>query len=257
MVSHSCLTISSLVLRNPPVSSRSSTFTTVEQVRRRNDSYVLEMLGSITGMNRKPIRRVKAASAEAKFPEDDSITVVSSQISWRSAARLRIQYAGRSLMLPTGFTYSSLANRFMCAMARCTCGVGRSVLPSCSKRVTRLGRGRRFRRPAGALPGSTPGPVPGIYLSTPVVSLTRKSNVCSSDAIGELCANATKVSQAATHQQGNVKWITMTPLVAQCPYAPTPAHGGSVPRQTSCHPHGGERLRYSGRLRCDRRVTVE
>src|SRR5437867_704069 len=49
-----------------------------------------EILGSITGMNRRPTKRVKAARAAAKFPEEDSITVVSSQISPRSAARVSL-----------------------------------------------------------------------------------------------------------------------------------------------------------------------
>src|SRR2546422_711661 len=76
----------------------------------------------MTGMNFRPTRRVKAARAVAKFPEEDSITVVSSQISPRWAARLRIQKAGRSLMLPTGLTYSSLAKRRMPFMSKGTCG---------------------------------------------------------------------------------------------------------------------------------------
>src|ERR1043166_2878432 len=96
------------------------------------------MLGSITGMNRMPTSRVNAASAEAKLPDDDSTIVVASQISPRSAARLRIQNAGRSLMLPTGCTYSSFANRFMPATGRRTCGVGRNVRRSCVNRATRL-----------------------------------------------------------------------------------------------------------------------
>src|SRR5206468_8556842 len=126
------------------------TFTTVSQVRRRNDSYVAEMLGSITGMNRRPTRRVNAARADAKFPDDDSITVVWSQISPRSAARLRIQNAGRSLMLPIGFTYSSLANSCMPGTASGTCGVGLRILPSWARRATRLGARRDVRRTAGA-----------------------------------------------------------------------------------------------------------
>src|SRR6266508_4366858 len=39
------------------------------------------------GMNLRPTRRVKAARAVAKFPVEDSITVVSSQISPRAAER--------------------------------------------------------------------------------------------------------------------------------------------------------------------------
>src|SRR5688572_9597427 len=104
------------------------------------------MFGSMTGMNLRPTRRVKAARAEAKFPEEDSITVVSSPISPRSAARLRIQKAGRSLILPTGFRYSSLANRSMPFTASGTHGVGRRILRSCSKRVTRLDAGAGFRQ---------------------------------------------------------------------------------------------------------------
>src|SRR5438046_10704849 len=87
VAAHSCCTICRRVFRNPPVSSRSSTFTTVSQVRRRNDSYVAEMLGSITGMNRKPTRRVNAARAEAKFPDEDSIKGVSAQGHQPSVAR--------------------------------------------------------------------------------------------------------------------------------------------------------------------------
>jgi len=40
-------------------------------------------------------------------------------------------------MLPTGLTYSSLAKRRMPFMANGTCGVGRSVLPSSSRRAAR------------------------------------------------------------------------------------------------------------------------
>src|ERR1043166_1114833 len=140
-VAHSCFTISRRVLRYPPVSSTSLTFTTLGQMRRRKDSYVEEILGSMTGMNLRPTRRVKAARAAAKFPEEDSITVVSSQISPRWAARLRIQKAGRSLMLPTGLTYSSLAKRRMPFTANGTCGVGRNAFPSSSSRATRLDGG--------------------------------------------------------------------------------------------------------------------
>ena len=73
------------------MSSSSSTFTTRGQSRRRNDSYVPEILGSMTGMKRSPTRWVNVASAAAKLPEEDSITVDFSLISPRSAARLRIQ----------------------------------------------------------------------------------------------------------------------------------------------------------------------
>src|SRR5436190_20811012 len=107
------------------------------------------MLGSITGMKRKPTRRVNAARADAKFPDDDSITVVSSQISPRAAACLRIQKAGRSLMLPIGLAYSSLAERCMPGTASGTCGVGRRVLPSSSRRLTRLGARVGLRRAQG------------------------------------------------------------------------------------------------------------
>src|SRR5881396_3825754 len=91
-------------------------------------------------MNCRPTSRVKAARAEAKFPEDDSIIVVWSLISPRSAARLRIQNAGRSLMLPTGFMNSSLAKRSTPSRAMRTCGVGRRVLRS------RLRRSRSVER---------------------------------------------------------------------------------------------------------------
>ncbi len=114
---------------------------------------MLEMLGSMTGMNCRPTRRVNAASADAKFPDDDSITVVSSQISPRSAARLRIQKAARSLMLPTGFRYSSLANRFMCSTASGTCGVGRRGFWSRASRATRLGVYWGARGTAGTVAG--------------------------------------------------------------------------------------------------------
>src|SRR3972149_135549 len=107
------------------------------------------MLGAITGMNLRPSRCVKVASAAAKFPEEDSTTVLSSQISPRSAARLRIQRAGRSLMLPTGFAYSSLAKRFIPSTARRTCRVGRRVLRGCSGRDTGLHAGSGFRRIPG------------------------------------------------------------------------------------------------------------
>src|SRR5206468_8063216 len=40
-------------------------------------------------------------------------------------------------MLPTGLRYSSLAKRWMPFMANGTCGVGRSILPSSSKRSAR------------------------------------------------------------------------------------------------------------------------
>ena len=40
-------------------------------------------------------------------------------------------------MLPTGLTYSSLAKRFMPFMANGTCGVGRRIFRSSSRRVAR------------------------------------------------------------------------------------------------------------------------
>src|SRR5207249_1326335 len=40
-------------------------------------------------------------------------------------------------MLPTGLTYSSLAKRSIRFIANCTCGVGRKVFRSSSKRVAR------------------------------------------------------------------------------------------------------------------------
>ena len=50
-------------------------------------------------------------------------------------------------MLPTGLTYSSLANRWMPFMANGTCGVGRSRLPSSSKRAARGEGGPAVGRP--------------------------------------------------------------------------------------------------------------
>src|SRR5262249_60484895 len=127
---------------------------------------VPEMFGSITGMKRRPTRWVNAARATAKFPEEDSITVVASQISPRSAARFRIQKAARSLMLPTGFTYSSLAYRFMALTARGTCGVGRRVLRSCCRRATRLDAGCGFGRTAGP-PGTAWTLAGGLIVAAP------------------------------------------------------------------------------------------
>src|SRR6266403_5338147 len=46
-------------------------------------------------------------------------------------------------MLPTGLTYSSLAKRFIPFIANCTCGVGRRVFRSSSKRVARRDAGMR------------------------------------------------------------------------------------------------------------------
>lgn len=66
-------------------------------------------LGSITGTKPMPSERQNAAIEMAKFPEEDSTTVVSVVISPRSMAPLRIQNAERSLELPFGLQYSSLA----------------------------------------------------------------------------------------------------------------------------------------------------
>src|SRR6266542_981757 len=57
-------------------------------------------------------------------------------------------------MLPTGFTHSSLAKRFMPSTASRTCGVGRRVFRSCSRRVTRLDAGEGVRRIVGRAPGT-------------------------------------------------------------------------------------------------------
>src|SRR5438094_10621309 len=46
-------------------------------------------------------------------------------------------------MLPTGLTYSSLAKRFIPFIANRTCGVGRRVFRSSSKRVARRDAGKR------------------------------------------------------------------------------------------------------------------
>src|SRR2546422_11205416 len=55
-------------------------------------------------------------------------------------------------MLPTGLKYSSLANRWMPFIAKGTCGVGRSVLPSSSKRSARRDGGRAAGRATGSIP---------------------------------------------------------------------------------------------------------
>jgi len=52
------------------------------------------------------------------------------------------------------------------------------------------------------VPGNTPGAVPGIYGWAPVVHLTKQSNVCSSDGIGEHCANASSITMNPLVQAG-------------------------------------------------------
>ena len=51
------------------------------------------------------------------------------------------------MILPTGLTYSSLAKRFIPFIANCTCGVGRRVFRSSSKRVARRDAGMRRSTP--------------------------------------------------------------------------------------------------------------
>ena len=78
-------------------------------------------------------------------------------------------------MLPTGFRYSSLANRFMPGITSGTCGVGRRVFRSCASRATRRGEyvGARGTAVTGA--GRVRTIVDGaIQNSTPVVSRRKK-----------------------------------------------------------------------------------
>src|SRR5207245_9585633 len=79
-------------------------------------------------------------------------------------------------MLPTGLTYSSLAKRFIPSTSSGTFGVGRSILPSCSKRVTRGDASCGFRLAAGACAGVLTVAAERIWNSTPVASPTKKKS---------------------------------------------------------------------------------
>src|SRR5471030_1852993 len=94
------------------------------------------MLGSMTGMNSNSSILQKAASAQAKLPEEDSITVVPGPTSPRWIAPFRIQNAGRSFTLPMPFRYSSLANKSIRSSRNGITGVSRMIFSADASRST-------------------------------------------------------------------------------------------------------------------------